>query len=371
MARYPFICVLAVSWLVGASPFLAAQNNQRPPQRQQRKNLVTPVAKQQKLSPELEKLLADWERHSSQVKTLEGEHTRITYDTVFFVAKRSHGKFFYEAPDKGRIDLIGDKDIPKGAKIQRINPQTRKKEVFDLKPDQSEMWICNGENITQIDVDEKQGSRFEIPPNQRGENIINGPLPFVFGMKAAAAKQRYFLKLVNLDAKQKTAWLDIRPRKSTDRANWKMAQVILSTQTYLPLYVQLVDPAGTKETIFKFEDIAVNKKGNIFRSFFKGDPFRPRLVGVKIKDFQPQGVVPNVVGFSWKNATMVLKNAGFDIKTMVEPKRGVTATRPQLIWVVYDQSPKARSVLMKGNKIELTLYTKPPETAAATKTARK
>ncbi len=377
MARYSLISVLTIGWLVfGSGPFLGAQNNRQSPPRQSRNGLVTPVGKrprnpaqQQPISRELALLLDEWETHSSKVKTLEGKHTRITYDTVFFVAKRSHGKFFYETPDKGRIDLIGDKSIRKGDKLGRPNPKTGKQQVFALLPDRSEMWICDGVNITQVDVDAKQGSRYNIPPAQRGANIIEGPLPFVFGMKAAAAKARYYFKIVEVNEEQQTVWLSIQPRKARDRANWKSAQVILDTRTYLPKYVQLVDPAGTKETIFKFEEIKVNKKGNVFFDIFKGDPFHPRLAGIQVKDFKPQGIVPNLIGLHWKVAKENLTKAGFNTKKMIQSnlirfKRGEVANREELVHIVYAQNPKPRSVLMEGDKIELTLYTKPKQTAA-------
>src|ERR1041384_4950127 len=54
--------------------------------------------------PELMKLLEDWEASSSKIKKLEGEHRRWEYDYVFNVVKHNTGKFYYESPDKGRID---------------------------------------------------------------------------------------------------------------------------------------------------------------------------------------------------------------------------------------------------------------------------
>ena len=67
-----------------------------------------------KLDPKLEKILIDWEAHSSKIKSLQGKHIRKEFIKTFAVEKVSEGQFFLETPDKGRIDMIA-KPIAKGA----------------------------------------------------------------------------------------------------------------------------------------------------------------------------------------------------------------------------------------------------------------
>src|SRR5262249_10294050 len=43
----------------------------------------------EKVSPEIEKVLKDWELHTSQFKTLAGEFSRFRYDKTFEVEKRA------------------------------------------------------------------------------------------------------------------------------------------------------------------------------------------------------------------------------------------------------------------------------------------
>jgi hypothetical protein len=57
------------------------------------------------LSPELERLLTDWAASSEKIHRLEGDHLRRVYDLVYEVEKLSQGRFYYETPDKGRINI--------------------------------------------------------------------------------------------------------------------------------------------------------------------------------------------------------------------------------------------------------------------------
>ncbi|HUG18784.1 MAG TPA: hypothetical protein VMM56_07380, partial [Planctomycetaceae bacterium] len=57
------------------------------------------------VDPQLEKILKDWENKTKGITKLSGTHRRFVYDFVFEVEKRADGKFYYESPDKGRIDI--------------------------------------------------------------------------------------------------------------------------------------------------------------------------------------------------------------------------------------------------------------------------
>ncbi len=57
------------------------------------------------LPPGMYQLLDEWHQSSSKIDRLEGGHLRRVYDTVFKVEYMSNGKFYYEKPDKGRLDV--------------------------------------------------------------------------------------------------------------------------------------------------------------------------------------------------------------------------------------------------------------------------
>jgi len=358
-----FLCGMVLS-LYSASP-AHAQVDQRKP----RPNPAGAVLKVQDLPQDLENILAKWEKESGNINKLEGTHVRLWYDDVFCVEKRSEGRFYYEKPDKGRIDITGMK-IPKGAKSGKINPENG--EPFQLQPGENERWICDGKRIFKIDEEEKSYEVYPIPLERRGANIMEGPLPFLFGMPAKTAKERYFLKLVE-NSEQRIV-IAVKPRRRADAANYSEAKVLLDPKTYLPGAVQLIHPGGNQSTVYSFKKVEANKNKGLIAGFFGKDPFTPDLDGYQLqgkvvaeaapgepKPAAPAPIkvaafkVPNMVGRDWKTAETMLQQMGFKTKVW----RGDPAEEPKLIYQVYEQVPIPGSTAKKGETVHLKLYVNP------------
>jgi|GEM_PF-1434478 len=230
------------------------------------------------MTPELEEILDRWEAESSKIKTLRGEQSRSEFNNVFEVETVSEGPFYLEMPDKGRIDLqavrFDKKDVSK--------KKTKDGEPFSLKSGSSQKWICTGTGILILDDDKKTYQHEDIPEDQQGKNIVNSPLPFLFGMKAEEAKRRYILKLVR-DSKD-SAVIDATPRQDQDKQNYKIARITLQKKNYLPSQVRLLDPAGL-DIVYTFDSIKVNERRILPESWGK-DPYKPSLRGYTM-------VVPN------------------------------------------------------------------------------
>ena len=228
------------------------------------------------LSPELEKILVEWEQKSAQIKSLKGKHTRFVYNKVFEVEKRAEGRFFLETPDKGRIDLTGV-EIKKNMKSERVGKSGN---PFRLDSDRSEKWICNGEDILMVNDEDKSYDVAPLPPHLRGTNIVKGPLPFLFGIKADDAKRRFQLSLSKTIEPSQHALLVV-PLLEEDKQNYKIAKVCLDKKTFLPQSVMLLDPTGNLETHYYFEIQDVNNRNKLddLVSFFGGDsdPYKPNL----------------------------------------------------------------------------------------------
>ncbi len=233
----------------------------------------------EEISPELEKILKNWELTTSQFKKMTGEFSRFKYDKTFEVEWRAEGKFAYEAPDKGNYELRGIE--PRKDKNGNLEESQKigsdGKTTYTLKADSPERWVCTGKEVIKINEKEKTYEKLAIPPDSQGENIMDGPLPFLFGMKADQAKRRYRL---TLDTKHKNATeikLHVVPRLPKDSANWSKAKVIIDAKTFKPKAVQLLDPTGA-ESVHVFKNIEVNSKPG----FWEGDPFKPSLRGLKL-----------------------------------------------------------------------------------------
>jgi TIGR03009 family protein len=329
-----------------------------------------------KQTAQLDQILQDWFDKSKTVKRLEGEHVRIIYNYVFGVASRAKGRFYYEAPDKGRIDLVPD---PKGEgkTFEKVNPHNNKKVTLTAQPDQPERWICDGLQVLVIDEAQKVAQQYPLPPAARGHNIMDGPLPFLFGMPPEKAKQRYTMKVLQVTAKDID--LVVYPRWKQDSANYKWARIRIERATMLPMAVQMLDPPGSQETVYTFPRIEKNAKKGLLPSFFpwrEKDPFKPDLSDYDIQAAQinPEKVaeakpaagpkrkqlVPSVVGFDFKEAQAILQKSGYTVKML----RGEPASSDKLIYRVQRQTPVPKTVVESGSVVALTLYVPPVEQAS-------
>ena len=308
----------------------------------------------------LQQLLQNWSDSSAKIEKLQGKHKRHVFDHVFQTEKRAEGVFYYEAPDKGRIDLKPAEIGPRDVSIQQA-----KGVPYKLQPDKEERWICNGTEIMQIKDAEKAVDIIPIPANGQGANIMDGPLPFLFGMPPDKALRRYEMKIVQENAQK--ALLTVKPRWQQDAANWREAQVVLSKDNYLPEAVKLIDPAGNLETWYQFEQLEPNKRELLpfVKDIIGNDPFKPRLIGyrknilqaaaaVEEQPPQPQQpVLPAVVNFPLKEAKALLQRIG----CRVEIKAGQAAPQGPLAMVVYEQNPPGRTPYERGMTVTLTVHT--------------
>ena len=369
--------------------------------------LLRPAAQPMRVknvSPDLMTLLKDWEVSSAKIKKLEGEHRRWEYDYVFNVVKHNTGKFYYESPDKGRIDLTPDKN-----KVGVV--ETRKHwgngQLVEFKgvAGPAERWYCDGQLVTQVDVQQKQATRMLLPKQNQGVNIIDGPLPFLFGMPAQKAIQRYDLELKTHNKATGKATIRATPLWPSDAANYQLAEINLDTKTFLPDAVRLIDPAGTKETVFVFGGLEKNSK-NILTDWLGKSPFKFEDRSYKIvtktadeeRAEQPDGIggkvvpangvrppskptaegsgktaptngaksklstlppdtVPSVIGMDHNKAAEILETLGYK----VSKKRGSPANRDGQTSRVERQEPDARTKLAEGETVTLWLFMKPKE----------
>ena len=104
---------------------------------------------------------------------------------------------------------------------------------------------------------------------------MNGPLPFLFGLKAAQAEQRYHLslgsmhwpqgrveKLADGTTKNWPPQLHIVavPKLEVDAREWCRAEVQLDARTSCPQAIRLLNPQKTMETVYLLpsENMKVN-----------------------------------------------------------------------------------------------------------------
>ena len=327
------------------------------------------------LSPALEATLAAWYAATRDVEKLEGTHTEIRTVKSFAVEYHRAGKFYYQSPDHGRIELVP-------ADVEGKAPQTRPGEPYAVVPGQPELWICDGVRVTSQDRAAKEAQIIELPPDQRGENIMNGPLPFLLGMPPATVKARFQLRFFpgSEPTGDVRAWLkdpaskvvlELLPRRQQDSKNWRKAQVMLSKPDFLPVAVKLFAPGGDMEIVYNFRGIKKNRAA-IF-SVFLGDPFKPDLKGYAIvrgnggpagqappaaaaAGGKPPQRVPAVTTMPYKMATAVLRERGYEVNLA----RGPETDKKALVGKVAAQQYKPGAELPAGKTVGLKVYRAAP-----------
>jgi TIGR03009 family protein len=371
------------------------QDAQAPPSGEGRVQLKNERLNQdpQPMDPVLADLLVQWSKASSHFNRLEGQHTRLTYDTIFETEKQAEGRFYYEKVDKGRIEiepveitkkLIADRDAEVAAATNeqrrsgvRLNKEGKQ---FKLVPEQQELWCCDGQRVYSLDVTKKQAQVHQLPAEMQGVNIMDSPLPFLFGMPPEVAQRRFRMKFsAPFDHTSGHAYLEILPRLQMDADSWQKANVILNLDTFLPTAVQLLDPAGTKITVFKFRNIKVNQSS--FVSLLKG--VNPRTIFTPdLRDYniltapvetaagdsaEPQLV--NVTTRNYKDAILELERQGFVRRESKDPantiilEQGPPAPKGQEPFTVKSQSPEPGTPLQPGMKVRLVIWDDPSRTA--------
>ena len=218
---------------------------------------------------QLDRVLDLWEQSTGKVKKFSCQFTRWEYDLTRpkrppqpddpienYLAGTDEGEIRFAAPDKG---------------------------YFHAKGPRQECWICDGKSIYAYNFQAKLITEHRLAPEMQGKAIADGPLPFLFGAKAAQLKSRYFMRLVSSpeNAPRNQIWLEAYPRSIDDARNFSSAQAILSgsssDQMLVMTGLQIVQPGRTKWTAYKFDEIMVNRNGplDLLRNPFS--PWRPGL----------------------------------------------------------------------------------------------
>jgi TIGR03009 family protein len=285
------VLVLTVAAGVGLAPAAPAQQPAAPPAAQ----AVPPAQRPQQppqLTPEqqaaLDQLLAAWETRNAAVRTWSCDFHKWEYNAwspVDATGERqafaeSNGELKYAAPDKGLFRV---------KEVKQWSPETRRLEARGSEA--GEHWVCNGESIYEFRHTERQLRETKLPPDMRGMAISDGPLPFVFGAKAATLKARYWMRIITPPNVRDQIWLEALPREQRDAVNFSKVELIL-TRDLMPFAIQIYKPGGQDRDVYKFESRTnlIDKGLDMIRDFAK--PMTPFGYKYVLEDLQSAAATP-------------------------------------------------------------------------------
>ncbi|APW60374.1 outer-membrane lipoprotein carrier protein LolA [Paludisphaera borealis] len=214
-----------------------------------------PAAAQAKAAPadpaKMERLLVLWEKQSSLLKTLDAKIFRRDYIVAWEEYEYFEGRAIFKNPNLAYIDF------------RKIQQDKDKKPVKDPKTNAwvsapKERIICTGNEVWQYDSDTKQIIIYPLDKDQAAKALEEGPLPFLFNMKADDAKRRYNMTLISED--EKTYGISVRPKLEVDQESFSQAFVQLDRKYLLPVRIILHSPDGKSQKDFQLSGIKPNAK---------------------------------------------------------------------------------------------------------------
>lgn len=236
------------------------------------------------LAPEQQKfvdqVLNVWEERTAQVQKYICQFKRWQYDPTmanpdFF--SRASGELRFMEPDKASFV------INKMETLAERNPPVYKE---DPRNPFGEWWICDGEWIHVRDRNTKKEIRYQLPPQMQGAGIPNSPLPFLFGVKAAELKARYWIRDVSSNAPSgnNSVILEAWPKRADDAGNYSRVQIYLDRADILPsalvVFLPNWKPEAQFKEIFEFTDREI-PTGNLWDSV-KQNLFRQSFIPTKL-----------------------------------------------------------------------------------------
>jgi TIGR03009 family protein len=200
-------------------------------------------------------LLKAWEGQSAKLKTLDVRINRIDLAPAWNEEIRFEGRAVFKEPELAYLDFKKVKTAPdaKGKQAPVIDPKTGKPIAIP-----HETIVCNGKEVWQYLHDLRQVFVYPLAKEQRKRALDEGPLPFLFNMKAQEAERRYLMSLEG--ETPESYFVVIQPRLQEDKESFKTAWIFLHTKYLLPLRIVLFAPDGKSTKDFRLWGIQANKE---------------------------------------------------------------------------------------------------------------
>jgi len=199
----------------------------------------------EKSRQEMSALLAEWEKQSRKITSLDVGFDRVVSSKAWG-EQWSKGRAMLRSPDLACLEFQKYKVDKDGKPTNQVEPQP------------TERIVCTGREVLQYFWDEKVVYVHPLEKDVRQKALQQGPLPFLFNMKAAEARQRYSMTLINQDEKEYL--IAVVPNELIDKEAFSKAFLWLNKETFLPGKLRLYPTQGEKELEeFRFKVIQPNK----------------------------------------------------------------------------------------------------------------
>ncbi|MBX3437946.1 MAG: hypothetical protein KF861_10680 [Planctomycetaceae bacterium] len=258
------------------------------------KPLANAPERDSKLS-RVEQVLENWDAAFTNVDSSRVTFRKYEYDSVFLLEKRSDGEIRYQAPDR-LLWMTKPVELQNAALPRRVSIWG---ERYQLKTESHIEWYIDRHDLMVVDHAEKTYDRIAMPPQLRNVHptrvdplvevspetaYLHAPGPFSqfiatlvgplhFSAQLCDSTHRVSAMLCGRELRRFQGEFDWTIQRDTDteiRLSGKplssdaaqhvsRVDVILNTATHRPTAVRLIDPAGTRETVYVIREMAINE----------------------------------------------------------------------------------------------------------------
>ncbi len=207
-----------------------------------------------------EQLLKLWERQSTLLKDLRLSIYRIDKNPGWGDEFHYEGSAAFKNPQLAFLDF-------RKVKTNRVrNPKNPKKfmveDLIDPRTktrvsDDYERIVCTGPEIWHYRFDKSQIFIYPLNKDAQRRALDDGPLPFLFNMKAQNALERYQMSLQGEN--KNVFFVVIKPRLKEDQENFSTAWIYLDRKFLLPVRIILFTADGQSTRDFQLSKIEANQ----------------------------------------------------------------------------------------------------------------
>lgn len=186
---------------------------------------ATPVPPQNTATPaaRLDALLKRWEVEMQAVQTAAAQCSRTNLDKTFGSMTTFDGVLKFMKPDLVMVEM------------HRRN-----------KPEVFEKYVFTGTYLYEYAQDRKEIRVHDLTDGKPAGQQVDNQMSLMMGMKAEAAKERYDLRLGRED--QWYYYVDILPKRPTDKQDFKRARLVLTKDRFLPRQIWFEEANGNEVT---------------------------------------------------------------------------------------------------------------------------
>ncbi len=234
--------------------------------------------------PKMKPILKMWERQSAQLTSLRVDIDRVDDDPAWGDKIPYKGVAYLQSPNCACLNFAKATLDPKTGKPV-VDPKSGKPTFV-----QHERIICTGEEVWQYKSDTKQIFIFPLDKENQKRALEEGPLPFLFNMRAADAEARYVMNL--LHDKPDYYVIGVFPKLKIDKESFSQALLQLNKKTFFPDRIVLIAPDGKSKKWFTLTNLQPNLQ--IPAENFQGKPIgKPWVI---VRDLPEEAAPPRRVG---------------------------------------------------------------------------